>query len=318
MRNFIRLFRNNSGLTLIEIMIAAGIMSAIAYGMVTFFQTQKNTQKNLELRSEALAAVSNMKLLLINSTACKHTFTGFNVSTCSNGTSKCSMNTTGIRDKNNTVQYRISPALNSSFANTSLVMISMDFTKYNPAVSNLAEIAITFNHYKGPQASGKLIGTSVQSFPISVRVVSNVIQSCYSDSDATVLEARKQVCTNELSGSWNDITLACTIVPAFPSGAIAIFTGGCPAGWTVAIPAGNFIRQVGGNSGIINTTQLENVGVHSHTVWAFDGYYEDVASAKSCCTEVVMHGGMGNRTTNTNPIGENRPVNTAVNFCRKP
>jgi type II secretory pathway pseudopilin PulG len=94
-----RWVRSQSGMTIVEVMIAAGLLGGLALAGMTLFQNQNKAQKTVESNYEVATTVGQIRSVLSDITNCTASFTGKNINGGSvnvikkNGTSVFPINT---------------------------------------------------------------------------------------------------------------------------------------------------------------------------------------------------------------------------------
>lgn len=110
--------RNSKGFTILEVMIAASLMSIVALGIGSVMVTGGKGQKQLQAQDDARVLVSDMTSMLMDASACANTFAGMNPVTGAVITDIKNSTTAGAG-----ARYTV----NGKYGNNSLILNGMTF-----------------------------------------------------------------------------------------------------------------------------------------------------------------------------------------------
>jgi type II secretory pathway pseudopilin PulG len=165
---------NQKGMTLVETMVAAGLLGGLAVAGMTLFKTQNKAQKTVEQNYEVTATLGAIRSILADQDNCSDALNlgGLNPTTTQ------SVFTTGPRGpgilKNGTAPRVYAP--NTDLPGTQLKIVSYTLTRGAPYTAGLAAdeaiIAIVFSR-------GQNVQTDIITKTVKINFTGNPITNCY-------------------------------------------------------------------------------------------------------------------------------------------
>lgn len=208
--------KNNKGFSLVEILIAIGILCGLSVWMMHLFKEQSKNEKTTAANLDIDAIGNEIRNILGDSLSCEKTFKGM-APTKQNAT-------TDIYKvlSDNTAQKRFSVGEKKN-GNTGVVISSLDLKTdeiyYVPAGKSDGETVLTINWNRGKQIQG----AQMKTFKIPLAVVldsSGNISSCHALASTTSLAS---IC-NAIGRGVDDLNKKCSPLSVYSKGDISIYS----------------------------------------------------------------------------------------------
>jgi hypothetical protein len=122
--NFNEIIKNNKGISLIEVTVAAAMMITLSLGVMRATETVNRSVKSSERSLELTSVLNEMKTFLTSTAACENTF----VTIAANAKNQAGI--TDIRDAQNNIIYSIGDI----FSGVTLTSMSLSETMSNVSV----------------------------------------------------------------------------------------------------------------------------------------------------------------------------------------
>lgn len=253
------MLKNQKGLSLLEMVVAGGMLAGISMVGVKVIDNQAKFQKQVEGRSELMSIKSHIDMILLNGNACVNTLGGAGAPIADG------MAVAAIRDRNNSITFEKDQTYSNNTVGVKDILLTdltlstlPDGTKYGTAA-----IAIDF-YLSNKSVASKM--TLRKKFFISIGLDSlNNLVKCYSSTENAVNQAKQEVC-DMFGGVWNAPMDRCDLksyvdnTNPFPENFDAASTkyvidaiGAIPSNPTITIspsacPTGQFVRSMSYNS----------------------------------------------------------------------
>ena len=204
------LINNRRGMSIVGVLVAAGMMGGLALFLADMTKRQHESQKKAESGAEAVSLQQTVSSLLNDGKACGETLKGANIS----GIPSSGTPVAGIKNRSGTV------VVNSGKINN---LLEVSFTLKNPNIpsgtgtrTGNVEIEMVIKKLSRAVVMGKTVAKSI---PLTVEVdASGNLLGCSSTLDSQALNiklaVKKDMCT-EIGGIWNISGKSCSITNLF-------------------------------------------------------------------------------------------------------
>ncbi len=226
------------GFSLVEVMIAAGMMGLVSLGVSQIMKNMGQNMRWTETKTEELALINRFNFDLRDSINCTHTFIGrcqgagaisgryTTAQACADAIANGSpggpyqwfpnVQSTGpllaVRDKNNANIYV--PGTIYGTGAGKIRLTSMNWVRTSPVAApaagtpGTATVTMVITRLLPGGAAGQTVNTNVN---LSVVWASGTqISECYADRNDTILTARVQAC-QDIMGIWDNNLLTCKL-----------------------------------------------------------------------------------------------------------
>jgi len=208
--------KNNKGFSLVEILIAIGLLCGLSVWMMHLFKEQSKNEKTTASNLDIDAIGNEIRNILGDSLSCEKTFKGSPVTKPNAATDIYKV----LSD--NTAQKRFSVGEKKN-GNTGVSIHSLDLkpdeTYYVPAGKSVGETVLTIAWNRGKQIQG----TQLKTFRIPLSVVldaSGNISSCHALASTTSLAS---IC-NSIGRGVDDLNKKCSPPTVYVKGDISIYS----------------------------------------------------------------------------------------------
>ncbi len=208
--------KNNKGFSLVEILIAIGLLCGLSVWMMHLFKQQSRNEKTTAANLDIDAIGNEIRNILGDGLSCEKTFKGMPVTKPAAATDIYKV----LSD--NTAQKRFSVGEKKN-GNTGVAISSLDLktdeTYYVPAGKTVGETVLTIVWDRGKQIQG----TQMKSFRIPLSVVldaSGNISSCHALASTTNLAS---IC-NSIGRAVDDANKKCSPPTIYVKGDIPVYT----------------------------------------------------------------------------------------------
>jgi len=232
-----------SGFTLLEIMIALGLLSLITLGIMNMNKLMFSGQASAEVKLEELEIRRIIATTFLDTNACENTLEGKFIG---NEISQ-------IYSSNGGVLFEI----NKSYGNNSLLISKMELVEIANLGNNAKDVNLQLTFKKMKKLAA---GPNTKVVNIRLRVLLSTqngsIKSCFVDSTSVI----ESMCEKSFGGTWDPDTNTCVSFPyvALSGGQKAVMTG--PLTGTSAIfPSGISTGSI--TAGAITTDTIKSVNV---------------------------------------------------------
>ncbi len=272
------LLKNAKGFTIVEIMIAVGLMAGLSMVAMQMMKTQSTTSASISAKMDEMEIKRNIMLTLQDSIACKTTFAGKNIG----------QDLTAIKSSKGVDLFSVG----SSFGSNKVKITSMTTQDLNTFIGTLRDVELVIKTTKLVMAK-----ETQAEFKVRLKVVaigaSSPITDCYSDADTLIIGATIETCKS-LGGVWDAATILCAL-PGYVSKDGDTMTG------ALAIANGNLDVNAGAVSISGNITTTGDVKISAGKKVCVGGNCRDF-SAKNCQPDHMMTGIKANGDLECVPI----------------
>lgn len=185
------MLRNHNGFTLIEIVIASGLLAALSLGVMQTMHTMQKGQVQSETKMEEIEIRRLVTTLLADKVACQNTLVGNNIGA----------NITSIKNAGGATLYQTG----NTYGNNSIKLTNIktvDLNQVGTDGTRVVNLVLTLQKQK------KLAGSTSKDATIQLNVkapsATGVITECFGDSQQIV----ENSCIS-IGGTWNGAT--CTL-----------------------------------------------------------------------------------------------------------
>ena len=198
---------SNKGFTLVEILIAAGLMAGLSLVMMNIFKQQNFTQKKTESSFELSSLQQGINQTLLNEIACVQTFAPL-------GDIRSAATLSTIRSGTGTPVYQANSTYNKLIKITSIDILNVVINP-NPVPAGTrgtGDLEINVNFERISLILDKLASkNSTWNFKIRIEVDSTYrVTSCYSALQSAIDTAKKLSCES-LGGTYNNLLNRCSL-----------------------------------------------------------------------------------------------------------
>lgn len=228
-------FKNNQGFSLVETMVAAGMLGLLAMAGVKLMQNQNQAMKTIETKSEYNGIMNDIRTILADSNSCRTTFGGQNAKNMPVGTVTqitqvvASGNVTRYTSNANWMQAQ-------AYGNGKIRIIGMRLSDAATDVETTAGVGPTvgttnliLTFTSGLRESNKTLETFEKSMKLNVTTVagSTNINDCNSTVADNSLNDMTKACAS-LAGTYDPATERCNLTaytnPFTPATFVAVST----------------------------------------------------------------------------------------------
>lgn len=160
---------NEKGMTLVETMVAAGLLGGLAVAGMTLFKTQNKAQKTVEVNYEVSATLNAIRSILSDSTNCRLSV-GNNVRTPNTGTGSITQLVKRVGATTTNI-YRV----NTDLPGTQLKISSYALSQAYPNVDPASETMLVINFARGSNVQTNAVTKTVK---LNYTLTSANIQEC--------------------------------------------------------------------------------------------------------------------------------------------
>lgn len=205
----------NKGFTLVEILVAAGLIAGLSVAMMNIFKQQSFSQKKTEAGFELSTLQQSINTVLLNRIACKNTLDGIaNIRAATNSI-------TQIKDASDNVAFQTGISYGNLVEIQSINIKDPHIPPVdamNPAINQIGDVTMEFNFNKTSKILENSPTKTKNEFKITVEVdSSNRVVNCYSAVDQAIDTSKKETC-EALGGTFDAATNKCTLTPYVPTG----------------------------------------------------------------------------------------------------
>jgi len=186
------------GFSLVEIMVAAGLLGAISLGVMQLTQNMNKDAATMEIKSNILGMRNRIQQILLDQNSCSNTI------------NQLVAGSPQIRNKSDAIVYQAGQKYDN---NTVLIdSITLD----SSTIPNGTEKrSITIIYKQNRRASRPV--RKKQVIEIQVSGDGSTITGCYNDLNAYLETARTEACS-DIGGSFNTASGKCELAPAISTG----------------------------------------------------------------------------------------------------
>lgn len=190
-------FITHNGFSLVEILIAVGLLGIISVGVMTLSKNMSTTFTQSEVRLSEIEVKQAMVTTLADRAACKKTFEGKNIGELVSAVKVAGGNAIFKTDE--------------VYANRSIKILEMKTVDTGMTGSDglrTVNFVVTFQKNR----KNLEYQTKGLTIPLRVKAASAIspIVDCYSDSEEIVNTAKEEVCL-ALAGNWDSATMTCSL-----------------------------------------------------------------------------------------------------------
>jgi prepilin-type N-terminal cleavage/methylation domain-containing protein len=260
------ILKNAKGFTLVEIIIAVGLMAGLSMVAMQMMKTQTTSSASISAKMDEMEIKRNIILTLQDSIACKTTFAQKNIG----------QDLTAIKSSKGADLFSVG----SNFGSNKVKITSMKTQDLNTFIGTLRDVELVIRTTKS------VMGKETQAeFKVRLKVValgaSSPITDCYSDADTLIIGATIETCKS-LGGIWDAATITCAL-PDYVSKSGDTMTG------ALAIASGNLDVNAGAVNISGNITTNGDVKISAGKQVCVGGNCRDF-SAKNCQPDHMMTG----------------------------
>ena len=189
-----KILKQNSGFSLMEVMIAASLLGVVSLGVMQIIQTQTTGLKRMEVKSTEIEFINKVTMGIKTTDACRYTFVP-------DGTPSVSIGDeiTEIKNNNNDPIYVIGGVYDAkTITINKMTLLDPDATtKVNG--QGTAQLVINYTRKKiGASANPQ---TFEKKIAIIVRLdINGYVEECFTDKVGSIEGASKQVCEQYRKG----------------------------------------------------------------------------------------------------------------------
>lgn len=207
-----RIFRNQSGSTLVQILVAGSVVLGVGGYLLTNTQNQGKLQKFEQNRDEAYQQINQVSDFLTDYENCKATF---------NQTGALTGGLTTIRAKNNSVAYASGAQLKAG------KILGFTVLGYSPSPGTRyreieLKIKFKFNETRVNDTGSFGALEKIYSVPVYMITEDSTVVTCMSNQSHSIQDAMRQSCT-EFGGDFNETSGRCENLHG-PNGVVLRFT----------------------------------------------------------------------------------------------
>lgn len=194
---FEKLFKNSNGFSLMEIMVAAGLLAVISVAVMQMNKTMSRGQATAEVKMEAIEIKRQVITTLSDKRACEHTLKGRNLGDTIDV----------IKNSNNVDLFKVG----NKYGNRALELAEIRIEDDGDLGSGMRQgkLYVKFNSLKKAAYGG-----SEKSFETLIQVKAAgptaIIDECFEDSTGVISTANETTCL-AIGGVWDSATSTCTI-----------------------------------------------------------------------------------------------------------
>lgn len=194
---FKEFFRKPDGFSLMEIMVAAGLLAVISVAVMQMNKTMSRGQATAEVKMEAIEIKRQVISTLSDKQACEHTLVGKNLGD----------NVDVIKNSNDVDLFRVG----QKYGGNALELAEMKILDDGDLGGGMRQgkLYVKFNKLKKSAYGG-----SERSFETLIKVkaagASAVIDECFDDTTGVISTANESSCL-AIGGVWDSATSTCTI-----------------------------------------------------------------------------------------------------------
>jgi len=194
--------KTNSGLALVEVLVAGGILAGLAVVSMKMMEMQTRSNVTAENRSELIQTFNEITYYLLNKKACSQTFSAL-------GDVEINNELVEIKNQFGVTKFNKTDLIGNKRLKIKSMTIENVEISESPLPSGnrsgILSLAITFENI----SKFSLGGNSVRKIPIKIAVNdSNEVVDCYSATDSAVDTARVKACS-DLGGIFNTESEIC-------------------------------------------------------------------------------------------------------------
>lgn len=194
-------FKNDQGFTLVEIVIAAGLLGALSLGVMSQIKHMAKGQATSEVKMEELEMRRIIATTLSDKTACQNTFLGTSIGSA----------LTQIKNVSGGVMYQVGNTYgNNAVKITDMRTVDLGVLQNGTRVINLI---------LGIEKAKKIVSSNTKNITIQLNVkalgASSPITECYADTEAMINSATQNACTS-IGGVWSALNGLCTLPSCNP------------------------------------------------------------------------------------------------------
>ena len=208
MKNFLR---NMSGFSLVELMVAAGLLGGLTLGVVKIMGLMQKGQKTSEIKMEVLELRRKVVTLMTDKIACEATFLGPNLK---------------IGDPVNHIKGSSGAniiSVGNVYGNKRLKVTSISTTDKGAIGSTGMREVVLRVDFDNLQKNNSFGGKKYFKTTMTVEATGPTapITRCFDDRENTIKTARAMSC-EDIGGTWDEPTYTCTqfVRKNFPIGAV--------------------------------------------------------------------------------------------------
>lgn len=176
--------RNNKGFTLLEVVVATGLLGALALGVMSQMQLMSKGQKLAETRMEELEVRRMILTALADKVACQNTLAGKEIG----------QPLTQIKSANNSVLYEVGQNYGNNTLKISSITTQDLATTFADGV-RLVYLIVNFQKLKSSATNNKSVNIT---FRVKAPTATGTISECYADTDSII----QQSCASS-GGTWS-------------------------------------------------------------------------------------------------------------------
>lgn len=268
-------FKNNQGFSLVEVMVAAGMLGLLAMAGVKLMQNQNQAMKTIETKSEYNGIMNDIRTILADSNSCRTTLGGLNAKTTPVGAIwqitqvvQTGAGPTNIARYTGNANWQQAPAYGNG--KIRIVGIRLDDSATDvettsgpgPTVGT-TNLVITFT--AGLNTQSKQLETFDKNLKLNVTTTAGTtnINDCNSTVADNSLNDMTKACAS-LNGTYNQATERCILVshPSTPANFSAVSTqylADWAAAWKIATLDPEYVNVTGDTMTGVLTMQSDIV-----------------------------------------------------------
>lgn len=192
---------DSKGFSLVEVLIAAGMLGVISLGVMKISENQTEVQKKAEVNFEINSISNVISQNLLNGDACGYTLGVGN--SIGSGTI-----IPEIKSRNNTVLFNLTtPYGNNQVKINSMILNNLVTSGTGPKYGDVS-LQVTFEKTSKVIHGNKIV---IKSFPLKLELdASNNLIKCYSATENAIFSAKVQSCAS-IKGVFNSATDMCDL-----------------------------------------------------------------------------------------------------------
>lgn len=198
---------DNKGFTLVEILVAAGLMGILAVVMMNIFKQQTFSQKKTEAGFELSTLQQSINTTLLNAQACTNTLTVIPNIAVPN------LTLTQIRDQANNVQFQTGVSYGNLVEIETIRLVNVVYPTASVPTKRYGTLDIQFNFKKTSKVLENTNINSRTNFKVNIETdLAGRVTNCYSALENAVDTAKVESC-QAIGGTFDTATNKCVLPP---------------------------------------------------------------------------------------------------------
>lgn len=191
------LLKNKKGITLVEIVIASGLLGLVSMGVMQLNQSMMKGQATAEVKFEGIELKRQVLMTLSDKQACENSLMGVSLGS----------NISSIKNSNNTIVYEVG----RKYGSNTLLLKSILVKDGSDLGSGMREAQLLLEFEKLKKSTyGSKIRTYTSSLKVKAASGTSPITECYDDTNNIIATAIEEACLS-LGGSWDSLLKKCSI-----------------------------------------------------------------------------------------------------------